>query len=210
LILPPRAASLGALLLAISVVIAALVTFVGAPPFDDDLVRHAASLRDGWIGAVMDLASEVGWARWMIPLVAVVAVFLGAIRRRWRAALCVALSTPVASTVSRVLKESFERTRPAGGVDPLIAGFSMPSGHATATAAFAVSALVVTTQPRLRRVAVVVLPVFSLLVGVSRGVLGAHYPRDVIAGWCVGAGVALLVAVACSSLPRRNVEEITS
>ena len=210
MIVPARAVPIGALLLAISAIIGAAVTYVGEPEVDEVLVRNAVDLRGGWFGDVMVALSDVGWARWLIPAAIVVSLWLGVRERRWRAALIVAMATPAAAVVSRVLKESFERARPAGGVDLLIDGFSMPSGHSASSAAFAVSLLVVITHPRLRRVALVVLPLFVLLVGVSRVVLGAHYPSDVLAGFCSGAGAALLVAVFLSRLPRSNVEDITS
>jgi undecaprenyl-diphosphatase len=202
LILPPRAASIGALLVAISIGIGASVTFIGEPQLDHVIVEHAAELRDGgWYYDLLAWLSDVGYARWLIPAGGVIALMYGIVLHRWRAALVVALSTPVAALGSRTLKESFERARPADGVDVLVAGFSMPSGHATSSAAFAASVIIVLAHARARRIAIVVLALFALLVGVSRVVLGAHYPSDVIAGFCLGTGVALLVAVAVCRIP---------
>jgi undecaprenyl-diphosphatase len=206
--LPPRAAPIGALLAVICVAIGAAVTFIGAPHLDQVLVDRAADLRDGWFGQLMTWLSDVGYARWLGPLVLVLSIFTGLVVRRWDAALVLALSVPLAALCSRVLKESFERARPSDGVDLLIAGFSMPSGHATTSSAFAVSLLLVITHPLGRRVALVVLPAFALLVGVSRVVLGAHYPSDVIAGFCLGTGVALLVGRGVSAW--RRAPRITS
>lgn len=206
MILPPRAASIGALLVAIAIVIGASVTFIGEPRLDRVIVEQAAQLRDrGWFYDLLVWLSDVGYARWLIPAAGVLALVHGVLLDRWRAALVIALSTPVAALASRVLKESFDRARPADGVDVLIAGFSMPSGHSTSSAAFVTSVLLVLAHARARRIGLVVLPVLALLVGVSRVVLGAHYPSDVVAGFCLGTGIALLVGVAVAMLPTRNV-----
>ena len=65
------------------------------------------------------------------------------------------------------------------------ASFSLPSGHAAAMAAVAMTAGLF--FPRSRRI---LFPV-AAGVGVSRIYNGVHYPSDVLAGWAVGAGYAL-------------------
>jgi membrane-associated phospholipid phosphatase len=65
---------------------------------------------------------------------------------------------------------------------------SFPSGHSTAAGAFFGAFAMV--MPQLR-------PLFllsALLIGVSRVVVGAHYPSDVAAGLLLGLWVALMMA----------------
>jgi len=88
------------------------------------------------------------------------------------------------------LKSKTSRPRPFAvesavhaGVDPLDA-FSFPSGHTLHAVAF--SAIAVAYYPMLA----VLLAPFTVLVALSRVVLGLHYPSDVLAGAALGALIA--------------------
>lgn len=63
----------------------------------------------------------------------------------------------------------------------------MPSGHATA--AFAAAVAIGAVWPRARPL----LWAYALVIALSRVIIAAHYPSDVIAGACVGGFAALLV-----------------
>lgn len=195
----------GALLVAAAVLLAGMVTWLGAPGFDERLVRGAVRLRQDWFGDVMRFLSQVGYSAWLVPTGGVVCVVLGVVARRWRDGLVIAFATPAAALTTRLLKETFERARPEGGFDPLIAGYSMPSGHATSSAAFAAALVIVTHRGRLGLVVGVLAPLFAELVAVSRVVLGVHYPTDVVAGLLLGTGVALVVAGAVQKVPERRI-----
>lgn len=90
----------------------------------------------------------------------------------------------------KLLKSRTTRPRPyqvlrgiRAGIDPLDA-FSFPSGHTLHAVAFTLVAI--SHYPALGAVLVP----FTLLVALSRVVLGLHYPSDVLAGAAVGALVA--------------------
>lgn len=70
-------------------------------------------------------------------------------------------------------------------------GFSFPSGHSTASAS-AYGSIVAKAKKKWIKVIFVIIP---LLVGISRFVLGAHYPTDVLVGWALGI-VAIFVVPA--------------
>lgn len=67
---------------------------------------------------------------------------------------------------------------------------SFPSGHSTTAGALAVVILVL--APRFRALALVL----AGLVAMSRVVVGAHYPSDVVAGLLLGAGYTWFFALA--------------
>lgn len=82
----------------------------------------------------------------------------------------------------------FFRFSPAAleqGLDDAYKKLSFPSGHATHTAAVAVSLALL--FPRYR----FVFFIYPLAVGISRVVLVQHFPADVIGGWTIGALTAL-------------------
>jgi len=106
----------------------------------------------------------------------------------------------VAMGINGVLKHYIHRTRP----DTLYVSemyfktSSFPSGHAfSAMVVCALFAyLSVKYVPGLWGwVGAIGLIIFALLVGISRVVVGAHYPTDVVAGWLLGAFFAVLIIV---------------
>lgn len=106
----------------------------------------------------------------------------------------------VAMGINSILKHYVHRTRP----DTLYVSemyfktSSFPSGHAfSAMVVCALFAyLAVKYVPGLWGwIGAILLIVFALLVGVSRVVVGAHYPTDVLAGWLLGAIFAVLIII---------------
>ena len=64
---------------------------------------------------------------------------------------------------------------------------SFPSGHATSSTIFFLTlALVLGEGTRWRRPAVSTALLLSFLIGISRVMLGVHWPSDVIGGWAFG------------------------
>jgi undecaprenyl-diphosphatase len=119
---------------------------------------------------------------------------------RWRsmkarhAVVAAALASIVALEVAHVISSFWDRPRPyeahpgathlfvSSSPDP-----SFPSDHATVAFAIAVSILL-----RKRRLGLAVLGM-AFVVGLSRVVVGVHYPTDVLAGAVIGSLAALLV-----------------
>jgi len=91
-----------------------------------------------------------------------------------------------------VLKNSIRRDRPAAGIDafqPFITPsdkFSFPSGHTAA--AFMFAALVLHFYPGLA----VVSYAWASMIGMSRVLLGVHYPTDIVAGAVLGSTCAMV------------------
>ncbi|MCS7006161.1 MAG: phosphatase PAP2 family protein [Thermoleophilia bacterium] len=151
-----------------------------------------------WVAASLPAVLE--WAArpfsWLGGWIGLTALGLAAVaalvrRRAWLdlGLLCLAFVGP--QVVVALLKDAFDRPRPAlGSAVPLPASASFPSGHAAAGAA-ALGAIAVIVSDRLAsrraRVALWILVVAAGAgIGVSRVALGVHYVSDVLAGWCLG------------------------
>lgn len=109
--------------------------------------------------------------------------------RAWASAYIVAIL--VTALVVMAIKFSVRRARPAGEwgqmyrrTDP----HSFPSGHAARAMLLAV--LATATGPAWLAA---LLLVWAPLVGLARIATGLHYVSDVVVGWLLGAGLALLL-----------------
>lgn len=124
-------------------------------------------------------------------------VLLLAARRR-AAALLVAGSVVCAALVVLTLKVIVGRERPALWEVQWYWGSSFPSGHTLVMAAFAMSAALVagTLWPGARVPALVLAFAWTVLVGLSRLVLGVHWPTDVVVAACLGTAIPLAFSLA--------------
>lgn len=130
-------------------------------------------------------------------LLVTVGVSLGLIaRRHWHGAAALILSVLATQAVCAVLKPLIERDRPPEGEALIHAGgYSFPSAHsASSVAVYGILALIAAHELRGRGGRPYVIAAGLAIcagVGLSRIYLGAHYPSDVLAGWLVGALIAV-------------------
>lgn len=115
---------------------------------------------------------------------------------RYRIAVLVFVAAVGGQLVNHILKNGFDRARPAAELRLVtVRSSSFPSGHAMAASIFylTMGALLARTSRRRREKIFVMAAamVMSGLVGFSRVYLGVHYPTDVLAGWMAGAAWAL-------------------
>lgn len=138
------------------------------------------------LGSITDLA---------LIVLAVTGLF--AAQRRWREAALLLAACASGLLLVDILKGVFGRERPPVAMHAVEAvNASFPSGHATLSAiVYLTLATLVAHFADRRRVAVYALGAglaLTLIVGASRVYLGVHWPTDVIAGWALGAGWAML------------------
>lgn len=132
--------------------------------------------------------SRLGDGVFWYALMALLAAFGGT--RGLHAAIHMAVVGVIAATLYRVLKRWTRRPRPFrshADITPYVAPldeFSFPSGHTLHAVSFTLIALAyfpLLAPP---------LIAFTVLVAMSRVVLGMHYPSDVLAATLIGCALA--------------------
>ncbi len=162
--------------------------------------RNPADLSDPagprWLEEMMRDFTALGSVGVLATLTLVVIGFLVLVKKR-HAAWMVAWSVTGGAVVGQVLKWGFARPRP--DLVPhgtFVYTQSFPSGHAMLSAVvfLTLGALLARSQAdaRLKIYLLSVAAVLTVMVGISRVYLGVHWPTDVLAGWVVGIGWALL------------------
>lgn len=168
----------------------------------------AEPLGPPWMAEAARDITALGGVAVLTLLTLLVAAFL-ALRRLWHAVWLLLAAVGSGVLVSTVLKVAFERPRP--DLVPhasYVSTASFPSGHSMMSAVvyLTLGALLARVEPD-RRVKVFVLTaavLLALLVGVSRVYLGVHWPTDVLAGWTVGGGWAVLFWLVARALQRHG------
>jgi undecaprenyl-diphosphatase len=135
-----------------------------------------------------------GSLKFLFPLTSVITVLLLLTRRRPEA-LFFAVSVVSAALIVFVIKTTVGRLRPRLWETEWYWGSSFPSGHTLAVAAFATAAtlLVLKTRPGTQWIVMTAAFLWIFLVGLSRLVLGVHWPTDVLAAACIGTFLPLAI-----------------
>jgi undecaprenyl-diphosphatase len=181
---------------------------VGAEVFEDVLAGESGPLDTTLLWFVREhvplaltgifaAVTRSGSVAFLLPATATCVLVLLVARRRFEA-LLLAASTSTATLLIYTIKTLVGRVRPALWETQWYSGSSFPSGHTLATAAFATAGAlcVAGLWPRAGRAAMAVAMLWTVLVGLSRLVLGVHWPSDVLAAICVGVFVPLAFSVA--------------
>lgn len=157
------------------------------------------------VGRDVTALGGVGVLTFLVVAVAGLLRLTGQRRLTWL--LLISVSTGVA--LSQFLKSGFDRPRPdLVSHEAVIYTASFPSGHSLMAAVVYLTLgvfLARTLENRAAKGYVISLAIFVVLaVGLSRIYLGVHWPTDVVAGWIVGSGWALMCGVLANRLDKRG------
>ena len=161
-----------------------------------------------WLKEAADDLTSLGGIS-VLGLFATVGVLFLVIQKKRLSAVLLVLGLSGGVLLSEGLKAVFGRERPPAAyqaVETINASF--PSGHALLSAVFYLSLGVMLArafpQRRLKAYILGVAMIITLLVGVTRIYLGAHWATDVFAGWSVGAAWAMALWLVSYAVERRQ------
>ena len=143
-----------------------------------------------WVDeAVRDVTALGGPAVLTFMIIGVIVYLL--LKKSYRSAGLVFVATLGGLIISLLLKEFFLRPRP--DIVPALmveTSPSFPSGHSMLSAVvyLTIGSLLarLETNPRIRVYTISIATLIAAMIGITRILLGVHYPTDVLVGWIVG------------------------
>ncbi|UAW98828.1 phosphatase PAP2 family protein [Halopseudomonas nanhaiensis] len=160
--------------------------------FDTAVLLFLNQQTPSWLVTVFAWITLTGSSMFLTPVIGLVVVALAILRQRAEA-LLLAASGIGGVLMVYVIKRSVGRDRPALWETEVYWGSSFPSGHTLGTAACAVALALCLRRlrPRTRSLGLWLALCWIALVGLSRMVLGVHWPTDVMAAACLGIALPL-------------------
>jgi membrane-associated phospholipid phosphatase len=144
-----------------------------------------------------------------LTLTVLCAVFcaISLIARHLKLALYLAITTSAGGAINHALKTLMRRERPADAFVPIPESFAFPSGHTFGSiVCYGMCAYVLMRlAPRRWDTPIIAITcALVLLIGMSRVVIGVHFPGDVIGGFAAG-GAWLALCIGTAEIMRRKV-----
>jgi undecaprenyl-diphosphatase len=171
----------------------------GAATADPRRLQIFLDHRTSWLVSAARAVTALGTFGVLALIAIVAAAALWWHGQRLLVALAPAIALGTTGAIVGIVKQLVGRARP-GLTDRLVSdsGLSFPSGHsADSTALFVTLAIVVAAvllrKPLARALVVGSALLAGGLIGLTRLVLAAHWPTDVLAGWALGLFVAVAV-----------------
>ena len=182
------------------------VLIVGIKVFEDVIAKESGPVDTAMLWFIRQktpvaltdffaLITTTGAAIFLVPATLFLTVTFLAFKHRYEAIL-LAASMACAGLLSYFIKALVNRSRPDLWTTEWYSGSSFPSGHTLSTATFATALVlcVARLRPSSRYAALLLAVLWIGLVGLSRLVLGVHWPTDVLAAICVGVFTALAIS----------------
>jgi membrane-associated phospholipid phosphatase len=194
--------------------VVALTAVVFALAADHGTLAHIQRLDNAWLAlmisgrtppltAAAKVFNVLGLVYVTLPARIALAGYL-TLRRRWWHLAAFTAAIVLSEVLIGSLKGIYDRPRPPGSL-VATSGASFPSGHAIAASVTVLAAVIALVPPGRRRVwwgAAAV--AFSILMGLSRAYLAAHWLSDAAAGILLGTSCALLAELVADQFQRRK------
>ncbi|TVR28736.1 MAG: phosphatase PAP2 family protein [Balneolaceae bacterium] len=143
-----------------------------------------------WVDEAVRDITALGGPAVLTFMIAIVTIYL-LLRKKYKSALLVVVVTIGGLLISLLLKDIFLRERP--DIVPALmveTSPSFPSGHSMLSAVvyLTLGSLLsrIETNPRIRVYIISIAILTAIMIGLTRIMLGVHFPTDVLVGWIVG------------------------
>ena len=152
-------------------------------------IAQAVTVLGGWRALVL---FSVAGALWLIA------------RRRFRPAFLLIAVTLLGRMLVELQKAGVGRQRPDLEHLASVKSLSFPSGHAGNSMILLLSLAVIAVPEKHRPWAVALALFGTFCVGITRPMLGVHWPSDVVGGWAFGAAWVLAMVALAERWPARR------
>lgn len=185
---------LGVALAALASVYTAML-LLGAGPADRAILGLLYAGGRPALAAFAQAVTRLGGFVELLSFILAAAIAGWAVRRDWRAPACFVVMALAGRLLVELQKGWVMRLRP----DPLeqlapIQSYAFPSGHAANAVMVWLGAALLVARGPARPWAIAGAALIALFVGLSRPMLGVHWPSDVVAGWSFGLAWTLILA----------------
>lgn len=155
---------------------------------DLDILQLVQAHMTPWLTVVMRVMTLLFTPEFILPVIGLVLIVLFFKHKRAQELLFMVMLAGNIITVA--MKPIIHNPRPTSNQAIILdhqKNASMPSGHSVAVVTICGGGLLLLhRRRRTRRWLVVLTTLIVVTVGWSRVYLGAHWPSDVLAGWCIG------------------------
>ncbi|UFU01219.1 phosphatase PAP2 family protein [Radiobacillus kanasensis] len=168
--------------------------------FDSFIIEALKIMETDALDLVMLFITELG-SVWFLTICSILVILILWLRSKdgWGIAAFF-LAIAGGGTITRVLKQHYDRGRPSINPEIDAVGFSFPSGHSMGSLifyGFMIYLLLKSRNPKSIKWALIsISSTLIFLIGFSRVYLGAHYPSDVLAGYLAGTAWLMLCILA--------------
>ena len=157
--------------------------------FDQAVFHYLADDLTPGLLSIMRFFTLFGKPEFLIPAYLILIVFFF-IKKKKNYAIEIAIMGASSTLLLFGLKKIFQRKRPDIPILEHLPGYSFPSGHALLSFVFCSVLIYLIWDSNFKVLWKwsfgILLVLFSIVIGISRIVLRAHYASDVIAGFCLG------------------------
>jgi len=149
------------------------------------------------------LLTELGGSALLLPAMVAIALAAWLLRGDWRPSAWFVAMTLAGRLLVELQKGWTMRLRPDAHEQLApITSFAFPSGHAANATMVWLGAALLLARGRARPWALAAASVLALAIGLTRPMLGVHWPSDVVAGWSLGLFWTLLLVRLSATRPK--------